>query len=148
MKVTSKEATIDATNMGIFLFIPEQSISDEDGIDLFIHPYFRGSFKLPDGYESASPIYHIQTSKRVKFQKDVIVRIHHYADLQTEEDCMGMAFVSASSTPGESSMYKFEKIAGAKYSFRPEDPFGEIALQHFSFITVVRRIKSIFKTSK
>lgn len=69
--------------------------------------------------------------------------MHHYAHLQSEEDCNEMAFVSASITPEgglSGPVYKFTEMVGAAI-FNPKNPVGEIALRHFSFIKIIRRIR-------
>lgn len=141
LTVSQKAVTIQLEkDIGISLSIPEQSLDREITIDLLIHPYFRESAKLPSGYESASPTYCVQPIPRVKFLKDITVRIHHYANLQTEEDCKDMEFVSASLVPEERPKHNmFERITGGK--FRPGSDIGEIALRSFSFMEIIRRIR-------
>ena len=149
--ITSSGATIDRLqDIGISISIPESSLSpSEEALDLHIHPCFRGPFKLPREYKSASPAYLIRHSKKTNFHKDITVRIHHYACLESEEDCEEMAFFSASSTPEyiESHqdegvvhpVYTFKKIRGANTKFRPGDQVGEISLRHFCIIKVGKR---------
>ena len=131
--------------MGISISVPEGSLNpSEEPLDLHIHPCFHGPFRLPKKYESASPAYLIRHSKKTNFHKDVTVRIHHYACLESEEDCEEMTFLSASSTPEyiESHqdegvihpVYTFKKIRGANAKFRPGDQLGEIPLRHFCII--------------
>ena len=126
---------------GIAVSVPELALSDsEKPLELSVHPCFTGPFKLPEGYESASPAYLIQPSRRVEFQKKVTIRIQHYASLQGEEDCEKMAFLSASSTPecvhGSSPVYTFKEIKSAKGVFRPGDQQAEIALRHFCVVEI------------
>ncbi len=98
--VASSEATISLMEeMGISIHIPEGSLcSSEDALDLVIRPCFSGPFLLPPNYGSVSPAYLIHPSRPVKFQKEVTLRMHHYADLQEEEDCEDMNFLFASPT--------------------------------------------------
>ena len=152
--VTSSEATIDRLqDMGISISVPEGSLSpSEEPLDLHIHPCFRGPFRLPKTYKSASPAYLIRHRKKTNFQKNITVRIHHYACLGSEEDCEEMTFLSASSTPEyiESHqdervvhpVYTFKKIRGANSKFRPGDQVGEISLRHFCILKIVRRKRS------
>ena len=139
---TSKKATVGADAMGISISVPEGTLREEDSTDLLIHPCFSGPFELPAGYEPASPAYLVQPSRAATIHKDVTVRMHHYADLQTEEDCEEMVFVSASSTPLDTQsgpVYRFKEVSGAKCVFRPKDPVGEITLRHFCFIKICRK---------
>ena len=134
--IDSSGAVIDnLKDAGIYISIPRGSLSpNEEPFDLVIHPCFIGPFELPDDYKSASPTFLIHPSRRVDFQKDITVKIHHHANLRSEEDCEDMVFLSASSTPEyreSHPVYTFKKICGAKTMFRPGDQVGEIALRHF-----------------
>ena len=151
--ITSSGTTIDQLqDLGISISVPEGSISpSEEPVDLHIHPCFCGPFRLPQQYESASPAYLIRHSKKTKFQKDITIRIHHYASIGCEEDCEEMAFLSASSTPeyieshqGEEMVhpvYTFKKIRGYT-KFRPGDQVGEISLRHFCILKIGKRKRS------
>ena len=154
-RITSSGATIDRLqDMGISISIPEGSFSpSEEPLDLHFHPCFCGPFKLAKRYESASPAYLICHSKKTNFDKDITVRIHHYACLESDEDCEEMTFLSASSTPEyiESHrdegvvhpVYTFKKIRGANAKFRPGDQVGEISLRHFCIIKACKRKRSV-----
>ena len=141
MSITSSGANIGyLEEMGISISIPEGSVSEP--LDLVIHPCFTGPFKLPQEYRSASPAFLIHPSRRVDFQKDVTVKIHHHASLHSEEDCEDMVFLSASSTPEyreSCPVYTFKKIRGAKTVFRPGDQVGEIALRRFCLVKAGKR---------
>ena len=77
--ITQAETTITALDAGIVVSIPEHSLSNEEGsVDLLVHPCFSGPFQLPYGYESASPAYLIQPSRKVKFLNSVTIQIHHH----------------------------------------------------------------------
>ncbi len=133
--ITSSENIME--EMGISIHIPENSLcSSEDALDLVIRPCFSGPFLLPPNYESASPAYLIHPSRPVKFQKEVTLRMHHYADLQ-EEDCEDMNFLFASPTLNEDCVYTFK--AAGKGVFKPGDEVGEIALRHFCVVKVGKR---------
>ena len=148
--ITSDEKTIDLVqDVGISLTFPENVLtSTYPPLEVAIRPCFSGSFVLPDDIELASPAYLITSNREVTFQKDLIVKIQHYANLQTEEDCENMVFLSASSTPeyrGSNPIYKFKEIKEAKGMFRPgqKQPLGEIQLKHFSIIGVGKIINWI-----
>ena len=124
---------------GIAVSVPEQALSaSEEPLELSVHPCFTGPFKLPEGYESASPAYLIQHSTKADFQKNVTLQIQHYARLQNEDDCDKMIFFSANSTPecvdGSSPVYTFKEIKSAKGVFRSGDQQAEIALRHFCIV--------------
>ena len=140
--VTPAGATILSENTGISLSIPEHSLSHGEEIDLLIHPCLSGPFELPRGYESASPAYLIQPSRRVNLQRDVTLDIHHYANLVNEKDCHEMVFLSASTTPQfrqSRPVYVFKEIKRTKAIFTPNSQVGQIRGSHFCFIKIARR---------
>ena len=130
-------ATVCFKSMGLSLHVPEGLL----GAEWNIHPCFTGPFKLPDKYESASPAYLILHNK-APFQKNVTVRMHHYANLRSEEDCKDMTFLSASSMPeyrDSHPVYTFKEIVGSKGIFKPGDQVGEVSLRHFCLVKTVKR---------
>ena len=143
--VTMKEKIIDLQEVGISLSIPENALPPTDPpLQLEIQPCFSGSFHVPQDVELVSPAYIVKPSRKVAFQKDVLVKIWHHANLESEEDCKDMMFLSASTRPqhrGDTPVYVFKKIRGAKGSFRPgeEQPVGQIALQHFCTLALGKR---------
>ena len=136
----ARGAVIKSGSMGISVYIPPQSLGKEEEIGLLIYPRLTECFKLPEGYESASPTYHIKLSREIKFLKNVKIKMHHHADIQTEEDCKAMAFASASTLSEEGQVGTLEKIVGASCTFQPGSSFGEITLQHFCFMKIIRSI--------
>ena len=129
---------------GISVSVPKQALSASDKpLELSVRPCFTGPFQLPEEYESASPAYLIKPSRKVEFEKDVTLRIQHYARLQSERDCEKMIFLSASSTPehedGSSPVYTFKEIKSAEGVFRPGDQQGEIVLRHFCVLTISKK---------
>ena len=148
--IASAEKTINLEKVGASLTFPENSLPPtEPPVEVAIEPCFSGSFIMPDGIESTSPAYVIKPNRKVKFEKDIVLKIRHNANLQTEEDCENMVFLSASSTPeyrGSTPVYVFKEITDKKGLFRPgqEKPLGEIQLNHFSIITTgIKLLKKI-----
>jgi hypothetical protein len=122
--ITSKGADINLGDIGLSIFIPEQPL---DGVDLLIRPCLSGPFVLPSGYELASPVYAIETSKQGVLQKPCNVRIQHYVRLISERDCEAMTFISASINSWHGP-YKFKATKGI---FAPHRQVGEIDVSHF-----------------
>ena len=128
--------------MGISLSIPKDALPSTDPpLDIQIQSCFSGSFEMPDNVELVSSAYIVSPSRKVAFQKEVLVKIWHHANLETEEDCEDMLFLSASTSPqyrGDTPVYTFREIRGAKGSFRPgeEQPVGQIALKHFCILSL------------
>ena len=141
--ITPQGATIQSPDTGISLSIPEQALSStKEDVDLLIHPCFNGPFELPAGYESASPAYLIQPSRRVTFQKDTTLSIHHYTSLRSEEECEEMVFLSASPAPQyrhSKPVYIFKEIIQSKGTFTPNSHIGKVALKSFCIIGAARK---------
>ena len=149
--ITSQGATIQPTDIGISLHIPEEALSStEMGVDLVIRPCFKGSFELPAGYESASPAYLIQPNRKWKLHRPATLQIHHHARLNDEEDCKEMAFLSASLVPEyrqSKPVYVFTEIKDSSGVFQPGSQVGEIDLQHFCAIKTGRKRSTTCKKS-
>ena len=101
-----KKATLTASekinleNVGISMSIPENALPSTDPpLEVQIQPCFSGSWEVPENLELVSPAYIIKSSREVQFMNKVSVKIWHYANLETEEDCEDMVFLSASTTP-------------------------------------------------
>lgn len=141
--ITHVESTIESEDAGISVSIPGGALSpDEEPVDMLIHPCFSGPFELPDGYEPSSPAYLVKTSRRVKFHKDITIKMHHYAVLTSNEDCDEMVFLSAKSNPHlreSGPVYVFREVAQLKGLFRAGTQVGEIALQHFCLLKAGRK---------
>ena len=154
-RITSSGISIDRLeDMGISMLVPEGSISSiDEHIDLHIQPCFSGPFQLPPEYEPASPAYLIHPSRKTNFLKDVTVRIQHYVQLETEQDCEDMAFFSASYKPEyteeKKPVYIFNKIlCGANTHFRKGEQVSEIALRHFCLLQNGKRKRSNSEPSR
>ena len=138
-RITSQGATVRSPNAGISLSIPEQAI--EEDVELCIRPCFTGRFVLPDGYKAASPTYLIELSRNVKIQRDVTLYIHHYAKLDSEDDCKDMMFLSANPIPQDKQkpVYVFKEMKHFKGFFKLNSQIGEISTRHFCFMCTGKR---------
>ena len=142
--ITAAGKDICLQDVGISLSIPKDALPSADPpLDIHIQPCFSGSFEMPQNVELVSPAYIVSPSRKVAFQKEVLVKIWHHANLETEKDCEDMVFLSASTTPqyrGDTPVYVFKKIR-VKGSFRPgeEQPVGQIALKHFCILSLGKR---------
>ena len=142
--LTTSEKDITLKEVGISLSIPKDALSSTDPpLEVQIQPCFSGSWELPENLEIVSPAYIVKPSREVVFRRDILIKIWHHANLETEEDCEDMVFLSASTIPeyrGESPVYVFREITGVKGSFRPreEQPAGKIALKHFCILSLGR----------
>lgn len=151
--ITADERKIDfEEELGISIFIPENSIPDEcigdkdEGIELFILPAFSGPFAGHEDLEPVSPAYLIKTNKELKFKRDITVRIKHNACLVTEQDCKDLVFMRADSTPLHRGplfgpIYVFHELNRSKVRFSLEDgPFGEVRINQFSLFMIWRKL--------
>ena len=117
--------------------IPENALPSTDPpLQLEIQPCFmsKGSFDVPQGIELVSPAYIVHLSRDTPFEKAVSVKIWHHANLESEEDCEDMVFLSASTRPEDrrnTQVYIFREIEEAKGSFKPKEdlPAGQIDLK-------------------
>ena len=141
--LTSSAKNIDLEDVGITLSIPEDALPSTDPLEVQILPCISGSWEVPENLELVSPAYIVEPSREVVFRKEVLVKIWHHANLESEEDCKDMVFLSASTTPEYRDgrpVYVFQEITGVKGSFRPREklPAGEIALKHFCILGIFR----------
>ena len=142
--LTSSAKSINLENVGISLSIPEDALPSTDPPpEVQIQPCFSGPWEVPENLELVSPAYIVEPSREVVFRKEVLVKIRHHANLETEEDCKNMVFLSASTTPEYRDgrpVYVFQEIAGVKGLFRPKEkqPAGEIALKNFCILGIFR----------
>ena len=137
-----REVILKGTGIELSIPVDSKPISLEEPLTLTIRTCFSGPFELPDDYESASPAYLIEPSRRVKFQRDVTVEIYHYLNLESEEDCDNMVFLSASITPEyreSRPVYTFKEIKETKGVFKPGYQVGEIKLRHFCYLKAAKR---------
>ena len=148
VRVTSAGATIDRLHdMGIAISVPEGAVSSGESFDLLIRPCLCGPFQLPRKFLSSSSAYLIRHGGKSTFQKDLLIKIHHYACLRSEEDCDSMTFLSASSTPevqqgSHLSYYTFKEMCGVSATFKQGNPVGELSLRHFCLLKACKRKSS------
>ena len=126
-------------DMGISVLIPKDSVSPDESLDIVIQPSFSGSFEMPEDTEPASPAYLIEISKETELRKAIIVRMQHYANLKSDNDCKDMVFLRANSDPeyrGSNPVYVFKEVEGIEVKYSVDDAgyqVGEIALKQFSW---------------
>ena len=144
--ISTDKKTIDLEEVGISLSIPENALPSTDPpLQLEVQPCFSGPFDVPQDVDLVSPAYVVSPSRKMAFQKEVLVKIWHHANLESEEDCEDMMFLSASTSPqyrGDTPVYIFKKMR-VKGSFRPgeKQPVGQIALKHFCMLAVGKKCK-------
>ena len=137
--VTSAGQVISWTDIGIKIIIPPGAIPEDKPITVTVRPCLSGPFELPEDYELASPVYAI--SPALKFSKDIKLFMAHFADLQSEDDCKNMTFLTteSSSLPGDSHPYRL--LAQNNGVFKIGSRKGEISLKHFCKKAIGRKCK-------
>jgi hypothetical protein len=87
---------------------------------------FHMPHEMPLGVESVSPAVLVRTAEELR--KEVQLTLHHNSNLKTAQDSKDMMFLTASTTP-EDSTYKFTELKGAKPNFNPLKKIGSIKMK-------------------
>ena len=138
-RIKEDGAVIESQDSGMLIIIPEKALKDQE-LNLLVNPCLNGPFELPPDYKLASPVYLIHPEKRVKFDKDVIVRIRHHSKITSTNECKDMTFLSASVIPkykGDKPVYNFKEMKHGGI-FKPNSEVGEISIRHFCFLCIGR----------
>ena len=135
---TSAGKEISWGDIGIKINIPPGAIPEDKLITVSVQPCLSGPFELPEDYELASPVYAI--SPGLEFNKDVKLFMAHFADLQSEDYCKNMTFLTTPSPlPGDSSPYKL--IVQENGVFQRGSSVGELSMRHFCKKAIGRKRK-------
>ena len=140
--VDRRGATI--TGEGIILIVPEGAVPSTDQVVISLQGCLGGPFVPPDDYIFASPVFLI--SPPFVFHRAVVLRIDHFACLETEEDCGDMIFVSSPTKPtisdrGEATWRFYQYHHYGNPQFNPRSGYGETHLKHFCFAAFARKRK-------
>lgn len=137
--MTSKAQTISwPEKIGISFDIPEGAVPPELQLNLSVWPCVSGPFVLPPGYELASPVFIV--GPELKFAKEILLRMAHFIQLKSSNDCQRMAFLSAPSTPQfdehRKPAYHFKVFK--KGSFQANQSDGTVNLSHFCIMAIAK----------
>ena len=130
-------------DLGIMINIPPEavSVSHSNEVIVRINACIRGPFELPEGYEFASPIFHIEPGAKFA-EKPIELSMVHYLDVRDQQSCGGLQFISAPvQTGSEKATIKFTHLDGGLFS--PNRRIGQISLQHFCLIGIAFRQSNI-----
>ena len=97
---------------------------------------------MPDGYISASPVFLISDSNK-ELKKSFDIKMDHYVNLETEEDCNSMAFLSCSLTSGSEPTFKCDFIDEPSAKFTQGNRQGEITLQEAVPLCIARKSSNL-----
>ena len=128
-------------DIGIEITVPPGAVPKGAEIVLRVRPCLSGPFVIPKDYDLTSPVYMISQSS--EFSDEIQLSMAHFANLQSEEDCEEMTFLTArpSSVPGEQYpkyQLKVLQISGPGV-FHIGTNMGTISLKHFCPFTTGRR---------
>lgn len=135
-------------DLGIMINIPPEaiSVSHSDEVIVRINACIRGPFELPEGYEFASPIFHIEPGAKFA-EKPIELSMVHCLDIKDVQGCSGLQFVSAPvQTSNKKATIRFKHLDGGL--FTPDRRIGKISLQHFCLIGIAFRQSNITKESE
>ena len=132
--VTSAGAVVgDLQREGISLSIPPESLSND--VEIRIDRCLKCPLKLPDGYKPASPVYFIEVTDDVHFDKKIKVELLHYIDLDTPLSSERMVFMT-SAPQSTLNVYHFTKVEQGEGSFQQGSQVGNILLDHFCGVLI------------
>ena len=136
--VTSVERKISWDDIGIQFDIPAGAIPGGKVLHLNVWPCLSGRFILPDGCDLASPVFMI--SPEFKFRKEIMMSMIHFMDLQSEDACERMVFISAPSvTIDQDGKPEYHFKVSDKGVFHIGQRNGSIALNHFCAFAIARK---------
>ena len=127
--VTSAGKEISWGDIGIKINIPPGAVPEGRPITVTVRPCLSGPFELPKDYELASPVYAI--SPGLEFNKDVKLFVTHFADLQSEDDCKNMTFLTTESSSLQGDSHPYRLLVQKNGVFQRGSQEGEISLRHF-----------------
>ena len=126
--------------IGVEFDIPPGAVPEGKELELTVWPCSDGPFHLPEDYELASPV--LLVSPSFEFSREINLTMCHFSNLEMEEDCERMVFLSSPTTPNMKlargkPAYQFRVLG--KGVFKPHRNYGQISLTHFCNVGAGRR---------
>lgn len=123
---------------GVQLRIPPNSIKKGYTTNISVRGCLNGPFKLPESVELISPIFQITCEPHIDFQCNITLTIHHFANLQSEEECKNIILLTSPEAPtededGQQIWELRECECHQQPQCFPKFTHGEVSLKHFSF---------------
>ena len=133
--VTNQAQSFHWVGYGLKLHIPQKALpADLEECKLLIKVGISGHFKFPENTSLVSAVYWLDSEPRCKFSKHLTVEMQHCAlSSQMSRLNFATAMCSQSNLP-----YTFGILKGGE--FNSQSTYGCIQLQHFSLITLLKRI--------
>ena len=142
--MTSDGRKISWDDIGIQFDIPAGAVPEERVLHLSVRPCLSGQFILPDGCNLASPVF--MMLPQFEFRKEVTMSMVHFMDLQSEDECERMVFISAPSVPIDQDgkpEYHFKVFK--KGAFHIGQRYGSISLNHFCTLAIGMQDKGMYR---
>ena len=141
-KVDSRGAIIKGE--GIKLQIPQNAVRAGKTVDIMIQACLDGPFVLQDETVLVSPVYLF--APPYDFEDDVTLTIEHFAELESDEDCDDVYFVTSPTKPKRAKHRKEEKVywefsVYAQPQCSPKSQHGTLHLRHFCLGALARIFK-------
>ena len=128
------------TGQDIKIYVPENALRELETIQIEIRSCLAGPFDIPDDVSLVSPVFKITMVPHVTFLRPVSLTIHHFAYLESEEDCKELVLLTS---PAERDP-KTGRWRFSRHPARPECSPGSreatVHLTQFSFKALARRI--------
>lgn len=136
---------------GVQLRVPLNAIKKGCTTNISVQGCLNGPFKLPENVELISPIFLIICEPYLDFQHDATLTIHHFANLQSQEECNKVVLLTSPETPtvDEDGLHIWEfheHECDQQPQCFPKFTHGEVLLKHFSFECFgIRRSRQVGK---
>ncbi len=97
--VTSEGQEISWDSIGVAFNILPGAVPEDKEVQLTVRPCLSGPFQPPDQYRLTSPSYLISHSCDFIPAIEISMKLYHFVDLRSDDDCKRMTFYSAPSSP-------------------------------------------------
>ena len=135
VQVTNQSQTFHWADYGLKLHIPQKALpANLEECKLLIKVALSGQFALPEETSLVSAVYWLDSEPRCKFSQPLTIEVQHCA---TSSQISRLTFALARCSQNDLP-YTFKILEGGKFS--SHSTYGCIQLNHFSLITLVKRL--------
>ena len=132
--VSSKGGQFASQDYGISLSVPPDALIQKNAKRISVQPCVLGPFKYPEEYEALSAVYLITLQDGL--EKDVELRVEHFARLGTEKQANQMTFLSASIPDRDSGKRVVEFRPVKRGKFTVHERHGALQLKQSCYICI------------
>ncbi len=122
----SKEYRFEWKGYGLILHIQDNTVTNDNPLQLKIYVCLSGHFDIPSEFELISAVYHVVCSGK---PTKLTVEIQHCANIRSKKERPCLDFVGADTSSSSSLPYNFRSMKGNK-SFCEGSSYGVINLTH------------------